>query len=159
MVKLYVLFDSNNKVRAHTRDEDVFKKYLTSLKKTKGLYPKIVKDKKVIKEIEDEYFKEVLWYDDEIDEVDTDSKKPLFDFAREEFDKLQILIKDFKNIIHNYNISKKDKKKLRESLLILKELKKKKNFKKAIGTDFISDLSKDNKNSDLLRIFNIKDRE
>ncbi len=158
-MKLYVLFDNNNDVRAHTRDEETFKKYLKSIKKKDRLYPKIVNEPKIIKQIEDTYYKQVIWYDDEIEESDTEYNKPLFDFAREEYDKLQFMIKDLKNIISNYDISKKDKKQLKQSLKILKELSKKKNFKKAVGSEFVSELSKNSRHIDLLRVFNIGDKQ
>lgn len=156
MKPLYVVFDSDGEVLAHTKDEDLFKKYCKSLKKTKNKHPKIINDAKTIECIENKYYKKTLWYDDDLGESDTEHNRPLFDFAKEEYDKLQMLIKDFNNIIRNYNISKSDKKQLKESLNLLKELRKKKKFKKAIGVDVVSDISKNSKGLDLTRLFSVR---
>lgn len=157
-MKLYVLFNKNGDVVAHTRDEDLFKKYYFSLKKQANKFPRIVKDKKAIEDIEKTFFKKVIWEEDVVGETVTEDTKPLFDFAKEEFDKLTILNKDLSNIIENYNIPKSDKKELRRALSILKELGKKKNFKKATGVDLVADIVKNNPGVNLFRIFNIGDR-
>ena len=155
MVKLFVLFDDNDKVLAHTRDEELFKKYYLSLKKTKNKFPRVVTNKDYVKEIEDTYYKKVLWYHDDIDESDTEDNKSLYDMAKEEYSKLGMLVKDLKNIVQNYNISKKERKTLQEALDILKDLKKKKKFKKAIGTDVVSDIAKNSMTIDLTKIFDV----
>lgn len=159
-MKLYVIYDrSTDEVIAHSRSQDLMDRYCQThyIVNKSNITTRVVKDKATVYKIEHSFFNKVIYEEDLVNEVIVDEDTPLFDFAREEYDKLITVKKDLSNIIENYEISKSEKKELKRSLKILKALSEKKNFKKAIGVDVIVDIIKSSPGIALTRIFNIRD--
>lgn len=65
--------------------------------------------------------------------LDLRGNSDLYEHASEEYDKLQFLIKDLKNIEDNYSIGDEDKKILKKARKLLKQLSKPDNFRVATG--------------------------
>lgn len=159
-MKLYVIYDiKKNKIKAHSRDKKLHKAYLKTLKGSRYVEAILnTNDKnssiaeyaaKEIHRIEDEEFDKTLSFMHSIEEPVTEDERDIFKLADEEYEKLEFIVKDMKNIIDNYELNKADKKQLKRAYDILKALKKRENFDRATGLDTLREVVK---NSPLINL-------
>lgn len=164
---LYCIYDKKtDAIKAHTRDQELFEAYLKTINKKKyraiSINTKKYDDpkdiKKTIQDIEDTHFNKTLSFMFSLDEAATEEEKVNYQFAEEEYDKLKFMVQDLKNIVDNYELSKKDKKQLKEAYKILKELTKRKNFDRAVGLDAIISVVKNSALGNLKKLFSIGEK-
>lgn len=141
---------------AYSHDRDDLDNFYDSLPDERKKKCKVgfIDNKTAIAQIENRHFDKQVFAIDGMDVVDIEENKNLYNMAVEEYDKLDFLIKDLKNIEKNYSISKKDKKKLKEARKIVKALKEPDNFKIATGASVTESISKHGKIV-LSRLFNL----
>lgn len=151
-----VINTETSKVYAQSRSGELIHAFYTSMAKSKRNKSQVftfeMNDN--ARKLFEEANRDVeLWEEDFLGEQVYEEVEDLYSFAKEEYSKLELVIKDLDNIVSNYSMHKEDKKTLKKAKVLLEELSKKKNFKKAIGFDVISSLERDNKAGVLRKLF------